>query len=1204
MNTSKDIFFHKGIDSDTDARFLAEGYYRLSTYMRGGQVGQESAGGLETALGNTIVSNDLPTGTNIFVGGCGWTERNLIVFAIYNSDTNHGWWYYDVLNGTFQLIFQSSELNFRPQSRIVNPFIIDGVLYWTDGFFNSYINNDFNPPRRLNIDNAIAGDYSEDVFQVLDVIKWPPIFAPLTAYGTNDGQPNLIKNNLYRFRYRYIYEDQQYSCWSPISEVALPTNGYYQDGTLGAVEDVTGGQTFNTSTDNFIGVTINTGTIHVKKIEVAYQIGNFGQFNVFKTLDKEQDAIPSNDVFTVNYTGQEAGFPINLNIPNFDLVPQIAKAQELIATDSSPLISYANFVEDFDQVEMDCEVDYFPRLLTEVVEGVKGIMPIVKFENFPTYTEFDLSFSGENPFVLGDIVVFQLKDGSGIIYNYLYVVDTIASTTATILAAAAFLSAQGLTVSVVSGKIRIDGMEATFPTDGDVGTTECYRTIKPVPSFKLNSIYEVGLKYEDRANREGTTQFVETQMTVEIPDALTVYNEGGYTDLNQPFFTNLRLRVNHIPPAFATHVRVMLRPHTPSFGYYALRLCESIEDYPTRVKISLESWYSLTNNVQLKHQIAAGDQLIFVRNEPTFDAANNYLADYTETQFARFLTVHEYLPAGGIDGNDAIIVDRFPFFGVESDIETVFRGALMEIRTPRKTGENDPWFEACEGSVIVDANTNNRYHGGSTVELNVTANTTNTFTVVGNFTDAQGYRILLFNGGVGFYLPITSAVFNGTTNRTVITITGTIGTFDSAFVVYAQSSTMFATYRIDCGDVYVRPRWRKSGFANAAASTNRWKNYMYTYEEDVQYSDFYVSDTNSLGRIGKSDIDAKRREQKSVVCHSKVLVDASNVNRLNVFEFPDRMYLSEEKGEINRIILSGYTLTCLQERKNTSIYIQKSMYVQGDGSLGFQSEDKVFASMRSREEDWGTTFAESVILSDGNIHYYDGFNKQWVLSNNSGQVALSKIRKANTLVNGLSTAALLRVSAYENYLNNEVVMAFIYEDYAVHLSYSKTDELYKTLYLDYVDGFVTFASYLVGFLEGQLYTYNTNQNCEFFGVTHEPTLTFVANNDPTLIKRFMRLGLKTDGLYELSSVKIPANQTYGEMESSIPSTNFQVLEGYSFANYKNDQNSPNFATPTEARINGRPLRGTYATHIITQKSSGKSIIFAANVLTVNSPAKI
>lgn len=1203
MNTSKDIFFHKGIDSDTDARFLAEGLYRMSTYMRGGQAGQTSGGDLETALGNTLVSNTLPAGVNTFIGGRGWVERGWIVFAIHNSNGDHSWYAFNVNDNTFQLIFQSSELNFQLTSRLVNVFIIDGVLYWTDGYFGSYIDNDFNPPRRLDIDAAIAGDYSSDVFQVLDVIKWPPTFAPLTAYGTNAGQPNLIKNNLYRFRYRYIYEDQQYSCWSPISEVALPSNGYYQDGTLGAVEDAVGvGQMFDPSTDNYIGVTVNTGTIHVKKIEVAYQIGNFGQYTMFKTLDKVQDGIASDTTFTVNYTGQEAGSPVVLNIANFDLVPQVAKCQELIATDSSPLISYGNFVEDYDQIELDASVDYFPRLLTEVVEGVKGIMPIVKFENFPSYTEYDLSFSGENPFILGDAIVFQLKNASNIVNTYIYVVDTVVSTTAVINAAETFLSAEGLTVSIVSGKIRIDGNEATFPTDGDVGTTECYRTIKPVPSFKLNSIYEVGLKYEDRANREGTTQFVETTMTVEIPDAQTVYAQGGYTADNQPFFTNLRLTVNNIPPDFATHVRVMLRPYTPSFGYYALRLMESLEDYPTRVKISLESWYSLTNNVELKHQITAGDQLKFVRREPDFDSATDYLPRYTNSPF---LTVHEYLPAGGIDGADAIIVDRYPINGVEEDFTNVFRGALMEIRTPRKTGENDPWFEACESSVVLGANTSTRYHGGSIVELDVVSNTTTTVTVNGNYADAAGYQLIFNNGGVETPLAITTAVYNGATNRTVITITGgLIVTFTSVSASYAQTSSKPAIYRLDCGDVYVRPRWRKSGFANASASANRWKNYMFTYDEDPQYSDFFVSDTNSLGRIGKSDTDTKRREQVSVICHSKVLVDASNVNRLNVFEFPDRMYLSEEKGQINRMLLSGYTLTCLQDRKNTSVYIQKSMYVQGDGSLGFQNEDKVFASMRSREEDWGTTFGESVILVDGNIHYYDDFNRQWVLSNNSGQVSLSKVKNVNTLITNLTSVEPLRVMSYENFIHNEVVMAFIFDEYAIHLSYNKKDENYKTTYLDYVDGFVTFGSNLVGFLDGELYTYNTNAACEFFGTTYEPTLTFVTNNDPTLIKRFVRIGIKTDGLYELSSIKIPANQTYSEMESYIPSGSFQILEGYSFASYKNDQNSPNFATPTEARILGRPLRGVYATQVITQKSSGKSTIFAVNVETINSPAKI
>lgn len=401
----------------------------------------------------------------------------------------------------------------------------------------------------------------------------------------------------------------------------------------------------------------------------------------------------------------------------------------------------------------------------------------------------------------------------------------------------------------------------------------------------------------------------------------------------------------------------------------------------------------------------------------------------------------------------------------------------------------------------------------------------------------------------------------------------------------------------------MRPRWRKTGQSFASDSPNRYKNYMFSYEEDMAYSDFYISNYNSLGRVGQSLPDVKRRHQKAVVCHSKGLIDESNVNRLNIFDYTDRMYFSEEKGEICRLILSGNTLSVLQDRKNNSIYIQKSLYVEGNGSLGIPNSSRVFASKRYKEEDWGTVNPESVILVGGSIYYYDHLNRQIIKANEGGQEPISKTKNVNTDVTALSED-LTNVWAYSNYDQNEICFGFNNDGVYNHLTYNVKRGGFVTSYLDEFDGAVSLGSLLVGFKNGELYEYNQGTDATFYGVLQEPTLTFVANNDPTLIKRFNTLGIKTTGTYELTSVKIPANQSYGEMESFLPASSFKNYEGYSWGSYKRDQNTPNFATPQLARLNGRPLRGTYATHLITQKSSGISVIFAVNVSTIKSESKI
>jgi len=1206
---SKDILFNGTIDSDTDGRYIGNGNFRSSTYMRSDEAGSDNSFSLKTAIGNALRINPLlPTGTNEFMGGVGWTERGLIVYAIYNSSNNHSWFYYNPTDQTHTLIFQDATLNFKIDRKLINVFIIDGVLYWTDGYFNDFIGNDFNPPRRLDIDKAIAGDYSADVFQVLDVVKWPPRFNPIAVYSNNATAPNLLRNNLYRFRYRYIYENEQYSDWSPISDLPLPNHGYFQDGSTGRLNNA-----LQQNVDNVLDVTIDTGTIHVKKIEVAYQIGNLGQYYIFATLDKDQDGISSNTTYTVQYTGQETGTPVPLVIPNFTLVPQIAKAQEVIATEESPVISYGSIVEDYDGVDLDLNTKYYPRLAIDKLDAVKGIMPIVRFNNDTTLNQvdYDLSFGSENAFIQGDAIVFQLKDASNIVNTYVCEIQDATSLATVVADIISFFVGIGIfAASPSSGVVRVAGHNETFPTN-DIGSNVVLRTVKPIPTFKLNSRYELGIKYEDRANREGATLFKQIDCIVDIPDARTVYDSGGFSPVeDQPFFVNLALGIVNLPPSWATHYRVMLRPYTPDFGYYVVYSTQSVEDSPTRKMISLENWYDTRNNTTSNHTIKVGDQLVFVRREPNFDSAQNYISPIVDTEDARFLTVYEYLPQGGVNGTDAIIVDWFDPLALESATTDSLVGCVVEIRTPKVNSENDVWYEVSE-SPILNPNTSNAVHGGSQIDLTVNSSTGTTVVVKGRYTFDNYvfnlHQLLFYNGTTLVQTSDITALptYDPVTNSTTITV-ASVPVFTSVVLSLNQRlgvNERPATILIENGDIYMRPRWRRSGKNFAIGSANRYRNYIFTYEEDVAYSDFYISNYNSLGRNGLSLPDVKRKFQKAVVCHSKGLVDASNVNRLNIFDYTDRVYLSEEKGEVQRLILSGNTLSAIQDRKNNSIYIQKSLYVNGDGSMGLSNGSSVFASKRYKDEDWGTINPESVILVGGSIYYYDQLNKQIVKANEGGQEPISKTKRANTIVTALSED-VTSVWTYNNYDQNEVCFGFNNDGNYTHLSYNTSRAGFVTTYLDEFDGAVSFGSLLVGFKNGQLYEYNQGTDATFYDVLQEPTLTFVANNDPTLNKRFMAIGIKSTGNYELTSVKIPANQTYSEMESFIPSTSFRLLEGYAWASYKGDQNSPNFATPQLARLNGRAMRGTYATHLITQKSSGISVIFAVNVSTIKSESKI
>jgi hypothetical protein len=144
---------------------------------------------------------------------------------------------------------------------------------------------------------------------------------------------------------------------------------------------------------------------------------------------------------------------------------------------------------------------------------------------------------------------------------------------------------------------------------------------------------------------------------------------------------------------------------------------------------------------------------------------------------------------------------------------------------------------------------------------------------------------------------------------------------------------------------------------------------------------------------------------------------------------------------------------------------------------------------------------------------------------------------------------------------------------------------------------------------GQLYVHNEGNELEFYGLQKTQSLTFIMNESGTLIKRPLTMGLRSNSVFNVDSVKTYANESYPVMETEIPSTLFALREGYYWASYLRDKLNVNVADPylattTLALQNGRQLRGYAFEHTISQDSNQKVVLFSAKVVFVPSPALI
>jgi hypothetical protein len=118
--------------------------------------------------GNTLVNFTLPAGDNEVVGSVNDYSRSAIIYFVKNSLGNHC-----ILRVRGRMIdavlFAQPVLNFK--GRITHANTIGDLLYWTDGFFESYSNA--NPPRKINMVRAIGSlnPYTAQVYQKFDVVN-------------------------------------------------------------------------------------------------------------------------------------------------------------------------------------------------------------------------------------------------------------------------------------------------------------------------------------------------------------------------------------------------------------------------------------------------------------------------------------------------------------------------------------------------------------------------------------------------------------------------------------------------------------------------------------------------------------------------------------------------------------------------------------------------------------------------------------------------------------------------------------------------------------------------------------------------------------------------------------------------------------------------------------------------------------------------
>ena len=457
-------------------------------------------------LGNYILPYTLPSGTNKVIGFYGDKIRNRAYYFLWNSEGFNSIVYYDIDRDSVVKVFESKTdsdgidiLKFNPSYKVlsINIFYreIEGDLL--------YFNDSNEPPKYINV----AGNYGTSwKYEYLLVIKAPPIMPPKVVYENDTTVTiNNLRNSLFQFSYRYVYDNNEKSVWSSKSIVPLP-------------QQPTANLTENTFTLNSrISISVSTGGADVKSIEISFRQTTNGvtsDWYLISLFHKEQLLIADNDIFTFKFYNDS--IYVQLDIIETDLlqdwVPQKANASELA---NGNVLLYAGITEGYNRIPMDLSAftnsnatnfffDYCGLLFFAVSSGLDSGVSGTKMKIYLYGTGTNTSGIVTTLNNSAAIYIINAVDSIGSDIGVQVPITTVSSSVYTVLTIISFaLIAKGFTQDSLVDNVLTMSNASVFilQSSGVKYTTAIGEPINTVYANSWDSGYQYAIQYFDGQGR-------------------------------------------------------------------------------------------------------------------------------------------------------------------------------------------------------------------------------------------------------------------------------------------------------------------------------------------------------------------------------------------------------------------------------------------------------------------------------------------------------------------------------------------------------------------------------------------------------------------------------------------------------------------------------------------------------------------------------
>ena len=1184
-----------------------------------------------------ITINSNGASRNVCIGAYANNLRNTIVYFIWNENDHHLVLEFNneirqfayPISPIFQNLIDSDNvdvLGFTEHNKITSINIYNRDSQLGEGDLLYFLDS-LGRPTVMDIMRFKAGEYNPITRDILDVCKRPPLSPPVCGYFNDSTiNSNSLRNRLFRFKYRYVYDNNEKSVCSPISEVPLPIN---------ILDDE---YTNLITNNNLISLILNTGEKDVKTVELlmsyVHKTNNWSDFALVQGIQKSSilglkailtttpnivltDINNASIVFSGNVI---PGTIIDISMTRLSPLGTVTLAYYTVVNGDTLGSVVTQIYNQINSIPPGVIEFVYQSGSTEIVFGYdrtlysffQSDIIITNFVNNIDNVNFSYSFYNDSTYPVIDInesiLLFdyvpesanaqEMPNGNVLLYGGItegYDRNLIPNVVNTILTAPSDIQAPTGSLNIVYVPTRNESNYALqisgIPIAGTIITIYQYSILDHIPyiaatytTLSGDLIADVIRGLESDFLARGRVFF-----------AIIRYanNELGII-ISFPDNGNRFSSINVILPSYFTAYSSF-----PSFLFSTQR----------NIGIAYFDKKGKTNGILYNSKILfpAYDENVthqvllpyintkIYHQPPEWAYSYNFYLTKENTQFLYWQTIDVKYD------NTTVATSEYIFFDVSNILENqkvnpttanVLSYTFQDgdrIRLIKKVIDDTVYSDIYDAEIL-----------GQVVDPKIGASiVVGTFIKIKSFNPFNTVDYSSKDFIIQIYRPeqqspnSTNTVYYEFGQQYAIG-NPTLPTRFHMGMVSSQSIPLnvpaeFNFYR---GDVYFRLRKIALGSTGVALF----------YALDRNFVDSYISASNSVdGRPSVIDLNARRAYYSTLVRFSEAYQANTNINGTNRF-FPnnfdeydysygdvmrfttrDRFIRVFQKLKIGQVPL--YHQILKEQNKENLIVTDKLLnpiqYYVGDVGIGNNSES--LASYRFA--DYFTSNIKGVICR----------------VSNDGVIFLSVDHNIDSWA---STELPFRTGDFKVYGTFDPILG----NYIAALEETTTQDAYTLIFDEKNNSFDTFLSFhpemmatlrtlFVSFKNGQIYTHDSPQYNNFYGNQYDSSITMVFNASPMVKKTFLALSEIGSDIWETPEMKTDLN-SYGttKMQTNLVSSDFAQLEGTYEATILRDQNS------VGGLIEGDSMKGKLMT--VKFRSSNASQLVSLNLVSlkyINSP---